>query len=163
MSTDSSDPRVYLPLDKEDVITFLNDEGPFKTRAAVIAFAAAYGYREGRREPFERGSKDIRWGVFQEEGKSFIADLIAAIEDDDLSIMRDERGVDRRQIFAEYANGGLALLRDRVKDNPRSPLDVILEMVLAAEEPRDVTSTEGLSKLVAQMEREKGSRRAAQG
>lgn len=162
MSPDSSDPRVYLPPDKEDVIAFLNDEGPFKTRAAVIAFAAAYGYREGWREPFERG-KDIRWGVFQEEGKSFVADLISAAEDDDLSIMRDERGADRRQIFAEYANGGLALLRERIKDSPRDPLDVILEMVLAAEEPRDVTTTEGLGNLVAQMEREKGSRASAQG
>lgn len=163
MSLDSSDPRVYLPSDREDVITFLNDEGPFKTRAAVIAFAAAYGYREGRRETFERGNKDIRWGVFQDEGKSFIADLIAAAEDDDLSIMRDERGADRRQIFAEYANGGLALLHDRVKDNPRNALDVILEMVLAAEEPRDLTTTEGLGELVAQMEREKSSRSGTEG
>jgi hypothetical protein len=75
--------------------------------------------------------------------------------------MRDERGADRRQIFAEYANGGLALLSDRVMDNPRDPLDVILEMVLVVEEPRDVTTTEGLGKLVAEMEREKSSRPAA--
>jgi dnd system-associated protein 4 len=158
MSQDSADPRVYLAADKEDVITFLHDQGPFGTRAAVIAFAAAYGYREGRREPFERSGKDIRWGIFQEEGKSFIADLIAAAEVSDLKIMRDEQGPERRQIFAEYANGGLALLRDRVKDNPLPPLDVILDMVLAIEEPRNTTTTEGLGRLVAEMEREKGSR-----
>lgn len=158
MSSDSADPRVYLPPDKEDVIAFLHDEGPFATRAGVIAFAAAYGYREGSREPFERGGKDIRWSIFQEEGKAFVADLIAAAEVPELTIMRDERGPDRRQVFAEYANGGLTLLRDRVKDNPRDPLDVILEMVLAVEEAREATTTEGLGKLVAQMEREKGSR-----
>jgi dnd system-associated protein 4 len=158
MSRDSADPRVYLARDKEEVIVFLNEEGPFATRAAVIAFAAAYGYREGRREPFEKGPKDIRWGIFQEESKSFVADLIAAAEVSDLSIMRDERAGDRRQVFAEYANGGLALLRDRVKDNPRDPLDVILEMVFAVEEPRDTTTTEGLGKLVVQMEREKAAR-----
>jgi len=158
MSRDSADPRVYLASEKEEVITFLTEEGPFATRAAAVAFAAAYGYRENRREPFEKGSKDIRWGIFQEEGKSFVADLIAAAEEiSDLSIMRDERGADRRQVFAEYANGGLALLRERVKDNPRDPMDVILEMVFAVEEPREVTTTEGLGKLVAQMEREKRS------
>lgn len=157
MNSDSADPRVYLPSDREAVITFLNDEGPFETRAAVIAFAAAFGYREGRRIPFERGSKDIRWSVFQEEGKSFIADLIAAAEGPNLTIMRDEHGADRRQIFAEYANGGLALLQAQVMDNPRDPLDVILEMVLAVEEPRAVATTNGLGELVAQMENEKGS------
>jgi len=162
MSPDSTDPRVYLPPDKEEVIAFLGEQGPFETRAGVIAFAAAYGYREGQRESFERGTKDIRWSVFQEEGKSFIADLIAAAEVADLAIMRDERGPDRRQIFAEYANGGLMLLRDRVMDNPRDPLEVILEMLLAVEEPRDVTTTEGLGKLVAEMEREKASRPTVQ-
>lgn len=161
MSRDSADPRVYLADDMEETITFLHDKGPFATRAAVIAFAAAYGYREGRREPFEKGPKDIRWGIFQEEAKSFVADLIAAAEISELSIMRDERGADRRQVFAEYANGGLALLRDRVVDKPLDPLDVILEMVFAVEEPRDVTTTQGLGKLVVEMEREKSSRSAS--
>jgi dnd system-associated protein 4 len=163
MSHDSADPRVYLASEKEEVITFLTEDGPFATRAAAVAFAAAYGYREGRRDSFEKGNKDIRWGIFQDEAKSFVADLIAAAEVSDLSIMRDERGGDRRQVFAEYANGGLALLCERVVDNPRDPLDVILEMVFAVEEPREVTTTEGLGNLVAQMEREKRSRSGRSG
>jgi dnd system-associated protein 4 len=160
MSGDSADPRVYLPADKEEVLTFLYEKGPFETRAAVVAFAAALGYGEGRRVPVEKGGKDIRWGIFQEEGKAFIADLIAAVNSDELSIMRDERGSDRRQIFAEYANGGLALLRDRVMDKPRDPSDVILELVFAFEAPRPVTSTDGLGRLIAEME---GERRGGAG
>jgi dnd system-associated protein 4 len=157
MSSDSSDPRVYLPADKEDVLAFLVEEGPFETRAAAVAFAAALGYYRGRREPVERGPKDIRWGVFQEERKSFIADLIAAAESDDIAIMRPERGAERRALFAEFANGGLAVLRDEVMDTPRDPADVILELILAAENPREVTTTTGLGQLVAEMEREQRS------
>jgi hypothetical protein len=98
MSGDSADPRVYVPADKEKVLTDLTEKGPFETRAAVLAFAASFGHKEGRREAVDKGSKDIRWGVFQEEGKSFVADLIAAAGSEDLSIMRDERGADRRRI-----------------------------------------------------------------
>jgi dnd system-associated protein 4 len=156
MSGDSADPRVYVPADKEKVLTDLTEKGPFETRAAVLAFAASFGHKEGRREAVDKGSKDIRWGVFQEEGKSFVADLIAAAGSEDLSIMRDERGADRRRIFAEYANGGLALLRDRVMNKPRDVVDVLLEVILAAESPRDTTTgAEGLEKLAAKVERER--------
>jgi dnd system-associated protein 4 len=156
VSGDSADPRVYIPADKEEVLTFLTEEGPFETRAAVLAFAASLGYKEGRREAVDKGPKDIRWGVFQEEGKSFVADLIAAAESEDLSIMRDERGADRRRVFAEYANGGLALLRNRVMNKPRDAVDVLLEIILAAESPRaTATGTEGLERLAAKVERER--------
>ncbi len=156
MNGESADPRVYLPVDKEEVLVALTDEGPFVTRAAAIAFAAAVGYQKGRREPVEKGGKEIRWSVFQEDGTSFIADLIAAAEADEIAIMRRERGAERRQLFVEYANGGLAVLRDQVMDKPRDRADVILELILEAENPRDVTSTAGLGRLIAEMEGEQG-------
>jgi dnd system-associated protein 4 len=157
MSGDSADPRVYLPVDKEEVLVALTEEGPFVTRAAAIAFVAAVGYQEGRREPVERGGKEIRWSVFQEDGTSFIADLIAAAESDEIAIMRRERGAERRQLFIEYANGGLSVVRDQVLDKPRDRADVILELILEAENPREGTSTAGLGQLVAEMEREQRS------
>jgi len=159
-SGDSSDPRVYVPADKEDVLNFLHEEGPFETRAAALTFAAALGYREGRRMPFEKWDKDIRWGIFKEEGKAFLADLISAAESSEIAIMRDERGPERRQMFAEYANGGLALLRELVMDKPRSAEDVILELVLVAEAPRDALKTGTLSALAAKLEAEGSARDA---
>ncbi len=162
MSTaDSSDPRVYVPADKEDVLTFLQEEGPFDTRAAALASPAALGYREGRRVLFEKWDKDVRWGIFREEGKAFLADLFSAADSDEIAIMRDERGPERRQLFSEYANGGLALLRELVMDKPRTAEDVILELVLAAEAPGDASRTDSLGALAAQLEAEPAFRPAA--
>ncbi len=56
--------------------------------------------------------------------------MIAAVTTDEIDILADDRIDDRLQIFEEYANGGLEVIRERLANDPRPALDVILDIVL---------------------------------
>jgi dnd system-associated protein 4 len=121
--------RVRRPKDKEELLTTLTDEGPFATFREALVFAAALGVCSERRVPFEQSSEPIPWEVFGPTASPTM-DMVAAVTTDELEILADDRVDDRLTIFEEYANGGLEIIRERLANDPRPPLDVILDIVL---------------------------------
>src|SRR5947209_1766653 len=123
--------RVRRPADKEDLLKALTEEQmPFSTMAAAMIFAAALGYASGRRSKFEKSGEQIPWEVFANAGAEPFIDMVAAVASDDKEILATERADDRVQIFEEYANGGLEIIRDRLAGSNRAPLDALLDLAL---------------------------------
>lgn len=118
-----ADRRIGIPKDKLNFIdrmtkTSENPDGAFKTRADVLAFCAAYGYKHGKRKVLkECADNPIRYDVFQNQGHDIIFDVLALAETNEASILEnsDERLDDRSTIFEEYANGGLEILETQLK------------------------------------------------
>jgi dnd system-associated protein 4 len=124
--------RVRRPKDKEPVLTALVNEpegGPFTTFREVLVFAAALGVASNRRVPFEPTSEPIPWEVFGNTATPTM-DMIAAVTTEEPEILGDDRIDDRLTIFEEYANGGLEIIRERLANDPRPALDVVLDIVL---------------------------------
>lgn len=130
--------RVRRPDDKDDLLKTLteNDE-PFSTMAAAMVFAAAVGHANDRRSEFEKTAEQIPWEVFSNSGLESFIDLLAGAVSDDKDILAIERADDRVQLFEEYANGGLEIMRDRIAGSQRPPLDTMLDLVLEFEHRDD--------------------------
>lgn len=136
--------RVRRPKDKDELLATLVEDGPFATFREVLVFAAALGVASQRRVSFEQTSEPIPWEVFGNTAAPTM-DMIAAVTSDDIDILADDRIDDRLTIFEEYANGGLEIIRERLANDPRPALDVILDIVLeheaaAGEQPFDLES-----------------------
>jgi dnd system-associated protein 4 len=87
--------------------------GPFKTRAAVLAFAAALGASDGDPIPFSDTAGDpIRKSVFISAGYESLINILAVAFTKDPNVLSntDEMEDRRAQIFEGYANRGLNLL-----------------------------------------------------
>lgn len=126
--------RVRRPKDKEDLFKNLIDEGVFATFREVLVFAAALGVAAGRRVAFDQSLEPIPWEVFANSSSEALMDMIAAAaSEDDADILADDRADDRLTIFEENANGGLEVIRERLANDPRPALDVVLEIVLEHE------------------------------
>lgn len=121
--------RVRRPKDKEELLTTLVEEGPFTTFREVLVFAAALGVASERRAPFDQSSEPIPWEVFGNTAAPTM-DMIAAVTSDEMDILADDRIDERLTIFEEYANGGLEIIRERLANDPRPALDVVLDIVL---------------------------------
>lgn len=122
--------RVRRPKDKEELLTTLvDDDGPFTTFREALVFAAALGVASQRRVPFDQTSEAIPWEVFGNTAAPTM-DMIAAVTSDEIDILADDRIDDRMTIFEEYANGGLEVIRERLANDPRPALDVVLDIVL---------------------------------
>lgn len=122
--------RVRRPKEKEEILTTLIEEGPFTTFREVLIFAASLGMTSGHRVGFDQTSEPIPWEVFGSSANEATIDMIAAATNDEPDILADDRIDDRLEIFEEYANGGLEIIRERLAGDARPPLDVILEIIL---------------------------------
>ena len=122
--------RVRRPKDKEELLSTLVSDGPFSDLRDVLTFAAALGWHERRREPFEASGETIRWDTMvNRRGTEALIAMLAARETDDPNVLADERFDERLRVFEEYANGGLSVLEGRLAKTARSPQDEILELV----------------------------------
>lgn len=124
--------RVPRPGDKEEVIQRLlvTKDGPFTEIRDVLTFAAALGYQEGRRIPLTSRGEAIRWDTFKNRrGTEQLVGLIAVGGSEDREIVADSRFDEQIEAFAEYANGGLEVIRERLNQSHRLAREVILEMV----------------------------------
>jgi len=115
-----ADRRIHIPKEHEELVNRLcnaiDDEynGPFKTKADVISFAAAYGHSHDKLISLQETAKDpIRKSVFDSAGYNTLINLLAVAhtENPNILALNDETEDQRATIFEEYANGGLALLR----------------------------------------------------
>lgn len=111
--------RIHRATDKEEIIQLLTSEqmGVFKEIWRLLMFAAHVGYRNSRREPL--GSIESGKGIDQSTfGNSpswpGVMYLIALADSGTADPLGGAADSEERRItaFQEYANGGLAILRE---------------------------------------------------
>ena len=122
--------RLNRPKDKDELLQQLTEQGPFQDNRDVLVFAAALGWHEGRHVPLGAKGEPIRWETAtNRRGTEPLINMIAAVRTGDPEILAADRFDERLEIFEEYANGGLELLRSLLASDPRPPVDVLLGLV----------------------------------
>ncbi|RWD39938.1 DNA phosphorothioation-associated protein 4, partial [Mesorhizobium sp.] len=86
----------------------------FPTIRELLCFAALLGYSEGRRVPLDKndGVEDVSYQQFERGDAEDLIWLIALAETKNTEILKDGEEGRCAEIFEEYANGGLFVLRD---------------------------------------------------
>lgn len=90
------------------------DRTLFPTIRELLCFAALLGYSEKRRIPLDRnaGIEDVSYQQFERGDAEDLIYLIALADTKDPDVLRDGEESRCAEIFEEYANGGLQILRD---------------------------------------------------
>lgn len=90
------------------------DRRLFPTIRELLCFAALLGFSEQRRSPLDRsqGVEDVSYQQFERGDAENLIYLVALAETRDPSILREGEEARCAEIFEEYANGGLAILKD---------------------------------------------------
>ena len=110
--------RVY-----EDIVQRLaalplpgTDRRLFPTIRELLCFAALLGFSEQRRVPLDRseGVEDVSYQQFERGDAENLIFLIALAETKNPSILREGEEARCAEIFEEYANGGLAIVKDHL-------------------------------------------------
>ena len=127
--------RIMRDSNKEDLIQELMSEkiGVFKEIWRLLLFAAQIGVREGRKEPLEsiEKGKGIDQSTFGNSSSwPGILYLMSLVEANDASLLSgdDEGERKRTQLFEQYANGGLAILKEHFEEHAAS-IDALLEFI----------------------------------
>jgi dnd system-associated protein 4 len=117
-------PNIFRSRAYEDVVQKLgslplpdSDRRLFPTIREVLCFAALLGFSEDRRLPLDRsqGVEDISYQQFErEQNAEFLVYLIALAAGDGPDMLREGREQECATIFEEYANGGLAIIKDHL-------------------------------------------------
>ena len=92
----------------------------FPTIRELLCFAALLGFSEKRRAPLDRsqGTEDISYQQFEADpGAEDLLWALAVAETQDVEILREGEEGRCAQIFEEYANGGLGLIKDYFLSN----------------------------------------------
>lgn len=118
--------RIRVAKDKADLVKALvvsdSTTGPFQTYADAIVFAAALGAKRKKRSPLgtisTKEPAPIALDIFVSRGYDLVFKLLAIAQTKDaklLSFFNQANEEQRIQIFEEYANGGLEILRDEFR------------------------------------------------
>lgn len=128
-----SEQRVRRPKNHEVLIQHLSKDGdgPFRSMAETMLFAASVGFSQDRREEFSEAGEPIRYEIFRRShtAEAFIDSLGVLVHSGDASILSDERLAERITIFEEYANGGFIEIQKAINSSRSRVMDVLLEMV----------------------------------
>lgn len=109
------------------------DRTLFPTIRELLCFAALLGYSEGRRLPLDpsAGTEDVSYQQFERGDAEDLIYLVALAETKDPEILKDGEESRCAEIFEEYANGGLQILRDAMlRSGGEYPDRDILELLL---------------------------------
>lgn len=109
------------------------DRTLFPTIRELLCFAALLGYSEGRRVPLDReaGVEDVSYQQFERGDAEDLIYLIALAETKNAEILKDGEESRCAEIFEEYANGGLQILREAMlRSGGEYPDQDILELLL---------------------------------
>jgi dnd system-associated protein 4 len=95
----------------------------FPTFRDLLCFAATLGFETGTHLPLDSKSDDfVEKRVFERDDLSVdLLYLIALAHTKDVDILRDENEDKIVQIFEEYANGGLQVITDWLREHPEDP------------------------------------------
>jgi len=88
----------------------------FPTIRELLCFAAVLGFSEQRRVPLDRsqGVEDVSYQQFERGDAENLIFLLALAETEDVDILREGEEAKCAEIFEEYANGGLAIIKDHL-------------------------------------------------
>jgi dnd system-associated protein 4 len=133
-----SDRLIRISKDKADLVVNLVEESttPFETYADVMVFAASLGYSRNKLIPLTEIAKKpepIRPNIFTHRGYDTAINLLAISHSKNQKILGsdEESNNEKIKIFEEYANGGLEIIKDRLRGSI-DYLDTIL-LLLASE------------------------------
>lgn len=92
----------------------------FATYRDLLCFCAVLGFDKGLRKPLEGELVDFVDGrIFSNHETSVdLLYLLALAETRDMFVLRDDNEDSTSQIFEEYANGGIQILTDWLKQRP---------------------------------------------
>lgn len=117
--------RIRVAKDKADLVKALTvlegSTGPFPTYADVMVFAATLGMKRKKRVALGEISREpspISFEVFISRNYDLVFKLLAIAHTKDsktLSTIEPSAEEKRIEIFEEYANGGLEILRDELR------------------------------------------------
>src|SRR4051812_27259905 len=95
----------------------------FPTFRDLLCFAATLGFETSTRLSLDSKADDFVDGrVFGKDDLSMdLLYLIALAEKRDIDILREENEDKMIQVFEEYANGGLQVLTDWLREHPEDP------------------------------------------
>ncbi len=142
--------RIRIAKNKADLVKALvageETTGPFQTYADVMVFAASLGARKKKRLPLGEVAREpapIDVNIFINRGYDCVIKLLAVTEIKDLKVLSpvDIKAEEIRvQIFEEYANGGLEILREEL----RGAVDYTerLLLVMVEERQKDIEPVE---------------------
>jgi dnd system-associated protein 4 len=127
--------RIHRATDKEEIIRLLTSDqlGVFKEIWRLLVFAAQVGFRSDRKERLTAtdSGKGIDQSTFgNNPAWPGILYLMALAEKGSAEALGGsaENEEERLAMFQEYANGGLAILRDFFSSRPAS-LDALIEFI----------------------------------
>lgn len=115
--------------DKEDLIKALAERphgdtkrSIFKNMRDALAFAAAVGYAKKKRKPLDGKTNDIPFRIF--ESKPEVIDfmyLLALMDTKDNVLLRPTTESEDKiaTIFEEFANGGLEVISEWLREQPK--------------------------------------------
>ena len=117
-------PNIYRSRVYEDLVQKLaiqkvpgTERTLFPTLREVLCFAALLGFSEKRRLPLDRsqGVEDISYQQFEREAPAIdLVYSLALAETQNVEVLKEDNERECAEIFEEYANGGLAIIRDHV-------------------------------------------------
>jgi len=144
--------RINIPLDKAKLVEELADRSQsvpiFRSKADVLAFAAALGASRGVRAPLSGTARDpIRHEVFEHQGYDSLINLLAVCTTEDPLVLadRDDMEEKRATIFEEHANGGLQILQEELRgivDNTERLSRIVQLISTMREQPTDTGDEE---------------------
>lgn len=120
-------PNIYRSKVYEDLVQKLamqkvpgTERTLFPTIREVLCFAALLGFSEKRRVPLDRsaGVEDISYQQFEREAPAIdLIFTIALAETEDVEVLKEDNEKRCAEIFEEYANGGLGIIKDHLLRN----------------------------------------------
>lgn len=109
-----------------------SDRSLFPTIRELLCFAALLGYSEKRRVPLDRskGVEDVSYQQFERGDAEDLIYLIALADTHDPEVLKDGEEGRCAEIFEEYANGGLGVIKDALlRSGGEDPNRAILELL----------------------------------
>jgi dnd system-associated protein 4 len=109
-----------------------SDRSLFPTIRELLCFAALLGYSEKRRVPLDRakGVEDVSYQQFERGDAEDLIYLLALADTRDPEILKDGEEGRCAEIFEEYANGGLGIIKDALlRSGGEDPNRAILELL----------------------------------
>lgn len=104
----------------------------FPTIRELLCFAALLGFSERRRLPLDRsqGVEDISYQQFERGDAENLIFLLALAETEDADVLREGEEARCAEIFEEYANGGLAIVKDHLlREGGEYPDKALMKML----------------------------------
>lgn len=137
------DIRVRRPEEHSKLLTILKDENIFSSFKNILVFAASLGYKKQIRLPFEKSGERIMLRIFDENIDIPFIHCLALAETKDTNILKREHFSDAVLIFEEYANGGLSIISEYIKDGTNALQSI--ELLINSELSDDLNNESNLN------------------